>query len=457
MKNRIILLLAVLWTFLPLASQITFTGNSHEVMEIVPAATTGLNRIYVLHDTENVAMHFTATTENEVTWYAFEERGGAYAEPVANVTHNGLETILPQVTGNRGYIIEEGTSRLYVWVTDYSAYRMSLTGLQVDNDGDCATTTLHVAGEGTDIAYYTINGGRQVLSRELELSYYNLEWNDTTHWQQTSVVETETSFKNTIVIPAPTCNTSFVLSGDRFLSFWDETLVAESNTYVTAAVDVRATATQESRDNDNEKKTDAAGGQLGGSAPAHVFFEAFVTDAVVHKEWQMALDPDFNDIQLRLNQDEVDETFTEAGTYYWRFIGSNADGSCEAYSETFTVNIGESELQCPNVFTPGTSAGVNDVWKVSYRSIIDFHCWIFNRWGVKVCEFTDPSQGWDGRNNGKLVGPGVYYYVIQATGSDGKKYKMSGDINIIRYKNARGGSSSGGTDNPTTHEDPDEP
>ena len=33
----------------------------------------------------------------------------------------------------------------------------------------------------------------------------------------------------------------------------------------------------------------------------------------------------------------------------------------------------------------------------------------------------------------KPVRPGVYYYVIQATGADGKKYKKSGDINIIRH------------------------
>ena len=29
---------------------------------------------------------------------------------------------------------------------------------------------------------------------------------------------------------------------------------------------------------------------------------------------------------------------------------------------------------------------------------------------------------------------GVYFYVIRAKGSDGKEYKLSGDINILRYK-----------------------
>lgn len=92
----------------------------------------------------------------------------------------------------------------------------------------------------------------------------------------------------------------------------------------------------------------------------------------------------------------------------------------------------------PNFFSPGSTEGVNDVWKVSYKSIVKFHCWIFNSWGTQVCELKDPGQGWDGKYKGKLVDPGVYYYVIQAEGSDGHKYKKSGDINILRYKKNNG-------------------
>ena len=237
------------------------------------------------------------------------------------------------------------------------------------------------------------------------------------------------------------------------MEFWDEAVTQESDTWSTAAVDVHAIATQEKRDNDNEKKNESEG-VLGGSAPVHITFEAFCTDEVVHKEWQMALDPEFNDIQLRLNQEVVEQDFNDAGTTYWRFIGSNGDGSCEAYSDVFTVDIGISELVCPNVFTPGTSIGTNDIWKVSYRSITDFHCWIFNRWGNQIIELTHPSQGWDGTYHGKLVSPGVYYYVIQAQGSDGKKYKLSGDINIIRYKDRSSNNNPVNTEDPTTPEDP---
>ncbi len=435
-------------------AQVAFVGNGHDVMEIEPDINTGLKKIFVLHETDGVSMTYTATTENPVTISVYGDMGGGYAQPIEEgITVDGLVYTLNEITPDRGYIIDEGTTRYCFWVTDYSHYRMTLDGVSVDNDGDCSTVTLHLDGEGHEINYYTVTGAKRILSRDIELSYYNLEWKgDTLQWQQKHVTELEENFKPTIVMPAPTCNTTFTLAGDRFMAFWDEKVTRESNNYVTAAVDARAKATQDSELSDNEKSSGAEG-SLGGSAPVHITFEAFCTDAVVHYEWQMATDPDFNDIQLRLNQLVVEQDFNEAGVTYWRFIGSNGDGSCEAYSETFTVDIGVSELTCPNVFSPGTSEGVNDVWKVSYRSIVDFHCWIFNRWGNKIIEFTDPSEGWDGRYHGKLVGPGVYYYVIQARGSDGKNYKLSGDINIIRYRDR----SSGGSTGPINTDDPFSP
>lgn len=417
------------------AAQITFSGNSRDVMEIEPEFSTGLKRIFVLNSAEGVSMTYTATTENPVTWSVYDEMGGAYATEVEGVEFNGLESTLHNVKADCGYIITEGTTPYYFWVTDYSKHMFSISSVDARSDGDCSTVTINVDGQGADIPYFTITGVRKVLSRDIKLSYQNLAWSDDEHWHSVDTVETLESLKPTIVIPAPLCNTTFTISGDRFLEFWDMASVKSktSDLYVTAAVDAHATATQESRDNPNEQKSGDEM-SLGGSAPVHIYFQSFVTDAVVHREWQMATDADFNDIVLRINQDDYEETFNDAGEYYWRFVAANADGTCETISETFTVNVGVSVLQIPNVFTPGVTEGQNDIWMVSYSSITEFHCWIYNRWGVLMCEFTDPAQGWDGYYKGKLVPTGVYYYVIQARGSDGQKYNRSGDINVIRYR-----------------------
>ena len=191
------------------------------------------------------------------------------------------------------------------------------------------------------------------------------------------------------------------------------------------------TALQTLRENDNEQKEEAA---LGGSGPVEITFSAAMTDAVVYKEWQFSRDQEFNSIDLRIQEDEVVHEFDQQGTTYVRFVAGNDTGTCDYSGETYTVFIGESRLDCPNAFSPGATEGTNDEWKVSYKSIVEFDCHIFNRWGLEMVHLTNPSQGWDGRYKGKLVPAGVYYYVIKARGTDGKEYKKSGDINIIKYK-----------------------
>ena len=122
-----------------------------------------------------------------------------------------------------------------------------------------------------------------------------------------------------------------------------------------------------------------------------------------------------------------------------------------------TVAVSESYLAVPNVFTPNGD-GKNDEFRVAYRSLKEFHCWVYNRWGKLVYEWDDPAKGWDGTINGRPAAEGAYFYVIRALGTDAAKdaqytmkavynkkklnadesvigvYQMSGDINLLRGK-----------------------
>ena len=438
-KPRINVLAAMLMAWIGVNAQVAFTGDeSHKIFEEVPAKNTGLDMVYVLYDSQQNRMQYTAGSSNAtVKWYKFGATGGAYAEEITSIERNGNVSVLKSVIPNSGYIIEENTNRKYVWVVNYADYRLRVNSIEAVNDGDCSSATLNVQGEGDAIVYYSINGARKVLDRKLKLIYNNLVWNETDlMWNSETQEEELQELKSTISLPAPYCNTTFTLTGDRFLEYWGEGISVTSDEYQTQAVTVTTRAEQEQKEADNQ----VGGGDettLGGSAPAVITFSAYYTDAVATKEWQMSHDAEFEEIADRRNEDEITVTFEEAGTTFWRFVCSNATGECSAYSDVYQVNIGESMLKCPNAFSPGVTEGVNDEWKVSYKSIVKFKCWIFNTWGVQLCELNDPSQGWDGKYKGKIVKPGVYYYVIDAEGSEGKKYKLKGDINVVGLRKER--------------------
>jgi len=427
---------------------VSFSGARLEVQSVTPDRSTGLDRVYVAYDMQGLAIVYHASSDNDVKWYKYSNLGGGYAQEISGISRSGREYTLSAPEGEMGYIIEEGSDKYYFWLVNYSLHRLQLRGLVPAPEQDCAMTHLIVSGAGSPIHFVSINGRQFTLDQQIELSYYTLEYSEEDRqFTQVSTTQNLESFsENVYVNPAPLCNTTFHMSGDRFLRAWNWLQEAESDNFNTNAVEVHTYAEQapESDDPDyisNQIGSGTSSGELGGSAPADITFSAIVSDAVIHHEWQFASDPDFENLLYRFNEQDVNYVFREEGTTYVRYIGSNSDGSCEAESDVYTVNIGASDLKVPNAFSPGTSEGVNDVWKVSYRSIIDFKCWIFNRHGRQLYHFTDPADGWDGKVGGKVVKSGVYYYVIEATGADGKHYKLSGDINIIGFKGLSGSSS----------------
>lgn len=112
-----------------------------------------------------------------------------------------------------------------------------------------------------------------------------------------------------------------------------------------------------------------------------------------------------------------------------------------AYTDTYwqsegtplSISIAESKLEMPNAFSPNGD-GINDVYKAKsgYKSIVEFHATIFNRWGQKLYSWDDPAGGWDGKFHGKDVAQGVYYVLVKAKGADGRNYHIKRDVNLLR-------------------------
>lgn len=431
------------------AESVSFTDTSSPMLKVDADKNSGLSSIYIVRFGNELREMRINGAPAGASVMVYQNLGGGYAEPIDfSIDSNSI--VVSQPILNAGYIVQaEGKKAFCFWVVDYSSYPFNISSVTVASEQNCDNTMLDISGQGAAIHYYSVDGRQCELSRDIALNYYTLEYDERAeNFVQVSKTKILQHLSPTISITPPIyCHTDIKISGDRFMEQWGTPINYTSQSIAPSGVNVYTTATQLSNGDDDEEadasnliNADSQG--LGGSAPAVIEFRAYTTDAVIHNEWQFASDPDFEYITHRFNDQNLDYTFMEEGTIYVRFVGSNADGSCEAYGETYTVHIGASDLRIPNAFTPNGD-GVNDVWKVAYRSLVSFKCSIFDRYGNQIFTFSDPSQGWDGKHNGKFVKSGVYYYVIEATGADGKKYKKGGDINIINSKRYSSGSASG--------------
>ena len=437
MTNRIlkIFLTLLLLPAVTSAASLRFSGAIVQPVEIPTEAATGLDAVYVVNTVAGLSMTFTVSSPSSpVTVERFDLRGAAYpiAVDASSVSRNGTEVTVSAITGDSGYIFTESGRATYFWITDYSAAPYTISEINPAPEQECDRAFLIPQGAAPRMLYYSITGRSYEIDRQITLEY-------TTLTPDTEAIKYNSS-TSTVNLPyingqfgvtPPLCDTYFHLSGDRFLRAWGQEEQCTSPRFATSAVESITKATQQSRDADNEVKVETS--SLGGSAPVEIEFEAAVTDAAVFTQWLMARDPEMEDVIYRTSDLSFSYTFTEMGSVYVQFHASDNSGECSSFSDIYTVFVGESMLRCPNAFSPGATPGVNDEWKVVYKSIVNFECYIFNRWGEKMCEFHDPSQGWDGKYGGKVVPAGVYYYVIKARGSDGRNYNLSGDINIIGY------------------------
>ena len=427
--KNLFLFICVVLTYDIVSAKLIFQNLNNVAIEIEAPGTSGLKKIYVITYIDGVGIG----VENvDAKWQRFSAMGAAYAEDVESV-NDGNTSLLRKPEGNVGYAVTIDGKTDYYWIVNHSAYPFALRDINLNPaDSDCLTSFLNVDGEGERIPYYSITGLPQWLDRGLELTYSTLEF-DKENFAYIQIEKTEiiNGFSDEIIhCTAPLCQTDFTLVGDRFLKQWGQAETVTSPVYDPTSVAMETRATQTPRENDNEIKVEST---LGGSGPVEITFEGAVSDAAIFHEWEMARDADFQQIFMRSPELEFTYTFREQGTVYVRMTVANDDGTCETSGETYEVFVGESQLKCPNAFSPGTSPGVNDEWKVSYKSIIEFECHIFDRQGRRLAHLTEPSQGWDGKRGGKTVGPGVYFYVIHAKGADGKNYNLSGDINVIGH------------------------
>ena len=178
-----------------------------------------------------------------------------------------------------------------------------------------------------------------------------------------------------------------------------------------------------------------------GEAPLLVRFEANASDLEVGStlEWRFVHNGVDGQNSYVRYEENPEHTFTESGLTRVTLIVRYQEEVVD--SASINVTISESHLEMPNAFSPNGD-GHNDIYRAKphgktggYKSIVEFHAYIFNRWGQKLYEWTNIDDGWDGTYNGSPVKDGVYFVLVNARGADGKEYNIRRDVNLIRRHN----------------------
>ncbi len=93
----------------------------------------------------------------------------------------------------------------------------------------------------------------------------------------------------------------------------------------------------------------------------------------------------------------------------------------------------EKDLYLPNAFSPNYD-NENDVFKAYIQAVCvkEFKLIIYNRWGEKVFETEDVTQGWDGKLKGIMSNPAVYAFFCKAVFTNGNEVLKEGNVSLIR-------------------------
>ena len=186
---------------------------------------------------------------------------------------------------------------------------------------------------------------------------------------------------------------------------------------------------------------------ISASAPLRAVFTAnpeFADGWDATYEWRFYMEGEQDRPYVVRYEQDTEYTFIKAGAHnvvlFAKFTRGDeiVEYNQEYWDEVgpIRVNISESKLEMPNAFSPNGD-GFNDIFKAKdgYQSIVSFHAYIFNRWGQKLFDWTDPADGWDGKYKGKDVAEGVYFVLVEAKGADGRKFNIKRDVNLLRgYK-----------------------
>jgi len=116
---------------------------------------------------------------------------------------------------------------------------------------------------------------------------------------------------------------------------------------------------------------------------------------------------------------------------------TDANGCINTDKMTVLVICNDKNIFIPNTFSPNND-GVNDWFYPRGTGLFKIQGMrIFNRWGEMVFQKAnltpnDPTAGWNGRYNGRLLTTDVYTYLIEIVCENSEILTFKGNITLIQ-------------------------
>ena len=461
--KTLVVTLVMMWIGVSLNAAVTATPEGDG--KVMTAEAIGLDYggvdALLFTDSTHLSLRYDADSAGSIAWYRYLNSTSDMTL-ISSVTNASTLTV-SDLAPDTGYIVtftdKSGIEkeRKSVWVVNGLAHKF--TPIWVDTADvvdECQSLNLisRVKYDGK-MTYQTPAGMTREVPRRYGVRVHSLSW-DGTQYNDTVVsdsatatsVTTDTIEHATWVVDAPYCHTVITLGGDQIREAFGVVDTIQSDTvYVAKALTCHLIGEITEREGKNEidrklGSDESTTTQFGGSAPLNVYFTSNANTPVAQFFSWTIIDQEYPEDSSNVYHDEnLRYSFTRTGVYkvllevsrQW-MMGDSVD--CRA-KDSLVVTVSPSLLQIPSAFSPNGD-GVNDEFRVAFKSLSEFHCTIYNRWGHKLFEWSDPSRGWDGKSGGRLMPTGPYYYVIKAKGTDEDshgdtiEYSERGVVNLFR-------------------------
>ncbi len=131
-----------------------------------------------------------------------------------------------------------------------------------------------------------------------------------------------------------------------------------------------------------------------------------------------------------ITDQQFSHAYGDTGTYVIKLIIHNVFGCADSTFKQVVIKP-HPRIYAPNAFAPKSTVG-NERFRPVGVGIEQFKMTIYTRWGQKIFETSNMTEGWDGMIDGDLAPAGTYVYYIAYTNNLNQNEEISGTVVLIR-------------------------